>query len=467
MYALIRLFWPAFTTTTITPKLADRSETIFAFEASMLDESFFSADGNDEPQDNTQAPASVGMYRRWLSLVFDQRGLSPSTSPLSSSVANEGWVVIDQIKKEDKVFEDIWDPSVSGDWSELLVHVPQRQPSGISPVSSSGRSDSPTFDVSRNGSLLRWAFKTDDFDSVQRDFDRIDIWRKTARSLKSTALASYLESVVVEIDESLIHTIANDVARTYPPELHSRMTRLLQAYAARNPAVGFCQGMSYIISTLLQNEWLSDEEAFDIMCAIIEGVNTDYYNDGLTGLHMDLRRLEKFLFYVSRTTLPVPIELVLVEPMICLFTRLVPVASASRMIDIALTHGKVGLFSVYLGLIEILLPSLQAAMDGAESPSMAIVDGAVGFKLAMIDLLTNDCDNLIRRSEAFLLTHRADLERVIAEDISIEKEDRQVELVMSSTTPLPGSTRGNLFSRFRMALASILDSDDSGDETGQ
>jgi hypothetical protein len=433
----------------------------------MLDESFFSAEGNDEPQDITEAPASVGMYRRWLSLVFDQRGLPPSTSPLSSTVANDGWVVIDQIKREDKVFEDIWDPSVSGDWSELLVNNPQRQLSGLSPFASTDRVDSPTFDIHRSGSLLRWAFKTEDFDAIQRDFDRIDIWRRTARSLKSPALASYYESVVVEIDGTLVHTIANDVARTYPPELHTRMTRLLEAYAARNPVVGFCQGMSYIVSTLLQNEWLSDEEAFEILCAIIEGVNTDYYNDGLTGLHMDLRRLEKFLFYVSGTTLPVPIELVLVEPMICLFTRLVPVASASRIIDIALTHGKVGLFSVYLGLLEILLPSLKAAMDGSESPSMAIVDGAVGFKLAMIDLLTHDCDNLIRRAEAFLLTHRADLERVITEDISIEKDDKQVELVMSSTTPLPALTRGNFFSRIKIALASMLDSDNSSDESGE
>jgi hypothetical protein len=91
----------------------------------------------------------------------------------------------------------------------------------------------------------------------------------------------------------------------------------------------------------------------------------------------------------------------------------------------------------------------------------------VGFKLAMIDLLTHDCDNLIRRAEAFLLTHRADLERVITEDISIEKDDKQVELVMSSTTPLPALTRGNFFSRIKIALASMLDSDNSSDESGE
>jgi hypothetical protein len=429
----------------------------------MLNESYLTADGSDTSQETTQPhrSGSIGLYRHWLSLIFGAGGASPANSQFPLRTIQDGWLVIDQIKREDPVFQDIWNPEVSGDWSEYVPRPLERGFSHTSPLLIGPSVWTDQVDVSGRGPLLRWAYDTDNVEPGQRDFDRMNIWLKSADVLRNASFPSYLESVVIEIPDNVVDAISRDVPRTIPAELHPRMTRVLQAYAARNPDVGFCQGMSYIVSTLLQNEWISDEDAFNILSALVEGVNVNYYDNALAGLHSDLRRLEKFMFYKSDQKLSVPIELVLVEPMICIFTRLVPVDSALRIMDIALTHGKVGLFSVYLALIELLNPELEKAIQGAESPSIAIVDGAVAFKLALVGLLTEDCDSLIRRAEGFLLTFRSDLEQLVKEDVSIEREDPQVEVVMPSTTSAAPNNR--LLNRLRIALASVFMSSDGDD----
>lgn len=434
---------------------------------SMLDGSYVSIDDIQEPMvmDAQHVPEqrteTIALYRRWLALVFGNRGSSPSEVPIKMRETSDGWTVIEQISRKDKVFGEIWDPAVSGDWSEALTRVVSPSSSAPSPISSEDHMWSLTSDKL---SLLRWAFKTDDEDSLQRDLDRISIWRQHASQWLASDKLSYVESVVLEIDDSITSAIARDIERTKPADLHQRMARLLHAYAARNPAVGFCQGMTYIVSALLQTGWMSDEEAFDILCALIEGVNRDYYDDGLTGLHSDLRRLEKFMFYKSGNKLSVPIELVLVEPMMCLFTRLVPVENSHRIIDVALTHGRTGLFAIYLALVELLQPELDRAVEEADSPSMAIIDGAVAFKFALVQLLTEECDILIRRAEGFLLSHRTDIDDLIRNDISIERDDDEVELVLTtSQQPRPPPETSNMFKRLRAALVSSFFSDDESD----
>ena len=422
----------------------------------MLNDSYHTADGSDEIEEIPNPPpqGSISLYRHWLSLIFGSGGTTPSSGPYTMRAAHDGWVVIDQIKREDPVFDDIWNPEVSGDWSEYLPRPLERTRSDLSAASGDTSSWAKRVDLSGRGSLLRWAFKTEDFDPTQRDFDRLYIWKKAADTLRTASFISYLEAVVAEIPESVVDAISRDVPRTNPPELHPRMTRVLHAYAARNPTVGFCQGMSYIVSSLLQNEWVTDEDAFNILSALIEGVNLDYYDNGLSGLHADIRRLEKFMFYKDSEQLSVPIELVLVEPMMCLFTRLVPLESALRMIDIALTHGRVGLFPIYLAAIELVNPELNQAVKEADSPSGALVDGAVAFKLGLVRLLTEECDSLIRRAEGFLLTYRSELEELINNDSS-------AELVFSSNTQ-PSQPAGpvQFLNRLRAAMNYLFEDPD-------
>ena len=424
------------------------------FRFSHMNESYFSAVGDDDLTPRAaEVSAPLSAYRRWLSAVFGVPGTStPADASFVSRPDGDGWVVVEKIKREDRVFEDMWDPSVSGDWSDVLGrHGHASAPSVASP----GRAlEMPA------SALLRWAFKTEAEDETDREFDRIAIWRKSALSLMHPDKDSYLEAVMKEISESVADAIDRDIHRTNPPELHSRMRRVLQAYAARNPSVGFCQGMSYIVSALLQTGWASDEDAFIILSALVESVNAGYYDSDLSGLHMDLKRLHKFSFYILKSVPPVAIELVLVEPMICLFSRSGSFESSTRILDIALTHGKVGLFAVYLALLELVHDSVATSMRRADSPSSAVVEGAVAFKSATIGVLTENLHLLLNRAEAFLLTHRVAIERVCKETIL----DEDGELVLQDPRrPLSPPDEDedadelSLFALLRSTLVSMLD----------
>ena len=83
-----------------------------------------------------------------------------------------------------------------------------------------------------------------------------------------------------------------DVRRTFPehdrltPEFHERMRRVLLAYAVRNPEVGYCQGMNFLVaSVLLFVE--PEDDAFWLLSVIVEDVLPDHFVQSMIGHTVD------------------------------------------------------------------------------------------------------------------------------------------------------------------------------------
>jgi len=82
------------------------------------------------------------------------------------------------------------------------------------------------------------------------------------------------------ISDEVKKSIELDIPRTFPDhplfldedsEIKSSLAQVLYAYANYNPAIGYCQGMSYIAGVLLMH--LKEEEAFWILVQMMEKYN--------------------------------------------------------------------------------------------------------------------------------------------------------------------------------------------------
>ena len=382
----------------------------------------------------TIAPPPLSLYRRWVDRLL---GISAEAEPYAGREYVkgycDGWIMIEPIKRSDQAFSDIWDPSETGEWVVMPAVAPLPEAESLSSVSFV---DPPVLNHSP-GALLRWAFASDLPDPLTHELERMSIWSKAMQHLPDPTLPGYLACAGSPIPSSFMDIIDRDVRRTKPASLRPRMTRILEAYVARNPRIGFCQGMSYLVSALLQQTWLSDEQVFNALAAYVEGVNDGYYDDALSGVHADIRRMQVFLTKHSPTPHPLPLVLMLVEPMIAGFTRSMPVSESVRMFDIAFSHGRVGMFAIYLAMVDLTRPAVEKVVT--EHPGEEICQGLVAYRAALSEL--NHLSPILRRAEAYLVTHRAELEELTRLDVPVVDECVPDRPALPSLRPRTRSVR--------------------------
>ncbi|KAJ7183627.1 rab-GTPase-TBC domain-containing protein [Mycena filopes] len=159
--------------------------------------------------------------------------------------------------------------------------------------------------------------------------------------------------------------IEKDVGRTMPLNVFFggdgagvvKLRRVLTAYSRRNPAVGYCQGMNLVTSTLLLVH-ADEEEAFWALAAIVERIlPEDFFAPSLLPSRacplvlLDYVREHIPRLHAHLAELGVDLPAICFSWFLSLFTDCLPVETLFRVWDVFLVDGLDVLFRVALAIL--------------------------------------------------------------------------------------------------------------------
>lgn len=136
----------------------------------------------------------------------------------------------------------------------------------------------------------------------------------------------------------------------------SELRKVLHAYAAYNPSIGYCQGQGPIASCLLMH--MTAEESFWTMAQILgEYGLAGYYKNGLVELKVDFEVFNNILKKNSKSTYlymakcgVVP-ELFLTDWFMCAFARQLPWKCVLRLWDLMFLEGLIVIFKAAVFIV--------------------------------------------------------------------------------------------------------------------
>ncbi|KAI0636302.1 TBC-domain-containing protein [Trametes polyzona] len=168
-----------------------------------------------------------------------------------------------------------------------------------------------------------------------------------------------------DTSSSVVREIEKDVCRTMPLNIFfgrtgagvEKLRRVLMAYSKRNPAVGYCQGMNLVTSTLLLVH-ADEEEAFWVLAAIIERIlPEDFFSPSL----LSSRACPLVLLDYVRDLMPklsahlnelgVDLGAICFSWFLSLFTDCLPVETLFRVWDVFMVDGMDVLFRIAFAIL--------------------------------------------------------------------------------------------------------------------
>ncbi|KAI9433667.1 TBC-domain-containing protein, partial [Lactarius indigo] len=197
---------------------------------------------------------------------------------------------------------------------------------------------------------------------------RAKVWLEASGALEMQEPGEFAELLALMDSDGggVVREIDKDVGRTMPLNMFfggdgvgvQKLRRVLIAYSRRNPAVGYCQGMNLVASTLLLVH-ADEEAAFWVLAALVERILPDgFFSPTL----LPSRACPLVLLDLVQDGMPKLAahlaELGIDLPAICfswflsLFTDCLPVETLFRVWDVLLLDGLDVLFRIALGILK-------------------------------------------------------------------------------------------------------------------
>ncbi|KAK7678582.1 hypothetical protein QCA50_018454 [Cerrena zonata] len=211
----------------------------------------------------------------------------------------------------------------------------------------------------------------------RKEFDRLvrtgipliyrpKVWMECSGGLemKEPGLFTDLLSTV-DAESSVLKEIEKDVGRTMPLNIFfgrtgagvNKLRRVLTAYSRRNPAIGYCQGMNLVTSTLLL-VYADEEDAFWVLSAMIERLlPEDFFSPSLLSSRACPLVLQDYVqeqmskLHAHLTGLGIDLPAICFSWFLSLFTDCLPIETLFRVWDVFMVDGIDVLFRIALAIL--------------------------------------------------------------------------------------------------------------------
>lgn len=168
--------------------------------------------------------------------------------------------------------------------------------------------------------------------------------------------------------------IEKDINRSLPehPAFQSKvgqdaLRRVLNAFAHKNPSIGYAQAMNLVVSHLLLS--VNEEQSFLILCKIVEEILPEHYSKTLVGSVIHQRVFESFLRdYIPEldehfAKLSLDLSTVTIPWFVALFLSIMPMDCAQIVLDFFFLEKEPFLFKLALGIFKVNKPLLLLSVD--------------------------------------------------------------------------------------------------------
>ncbi|GLE11348.1 hypothetical protein PINS_up023728 [Pythium insidiosum] len=196
------------------------------------------------------------------------------------------------------------------------------------------------------------------------------------RELETRTRPEGFDAIQRQVQVDLQRTFAGHRSWINTPDGQQAMERVLLSFARHNPAIGYCQSMSFIVGRLLclfhdpsirstdsEGDASIEEDVFWLLVVLCEDVFPSYYTKGMDGLHVDGRVLETLLpkrlpkvvrhFQLVLQSPPQMGLLLVTGWLLPVFCAVFPSETSFRLLDVVVCEGSSVVFALVIALLRM------------------------------------------------------------------------------------------------------------------